>query len=106
MQSNSSRKIDVFSIDTDNPSVTPSAVVNIDTISNSDDGVGTFTITVSYSESMLQSVSPVLAFDNETPTAGILTLSGSSGWQNATDYQFVYDPSRRLRWGGSQNLKV
>ena len=60
-------------------------------ISGADTGPGkTFTVTVDFSKSMDQAVSPTIAFDPDVSST--LTFNAaSSGWSDADTYQSVYD---------------
>ncbi len=83
---------DVFSIDTENPvviSVTPAPAL----ITDSDVGMGTFTLTVVYHEDMLTNgtADPVITFPIEDPTNTITYNSQDSYWNNARTWIASYD---------------
>ncbi|MCK4654264.1 MAG: hypothetical protein KAU01_07455, partial [Candidatus Cloacimonetes bacterium] len=82
-------EVDVFDIDTENPEVV-SVTPNLDLISDSDAGMGTFTLTVVYDEDMLTdgTADPVITFPNENPLNTITFNSGS--WSDVITYIAIY----------------
>jgi len=68
-----------------------SATASDTLLSESDVATDALSIDIEFSESMNQGITPTLTFPTvgENPS-GALTLSGSSGWLNATTYRFVY----------------
>jgi hypothetical protein len=78
---------DVFSIDTENPTIT-GVTPGIATILDSH-AAGTFTVTVNFIEIMDTGNNPAISFPNEFPGS---TLSFSSGsWTSNTSYEGVYN---------------
>jgi len=82
-------EVDVFSIDTENPtvvSITPSMIL----ISDSDAGAGNFSVQVEYSEVMDMTVNPTIVFDPLVPS----TLSNPTPvWLSNTVFEMTYDVS-------------
>ena len=74
-----------FSVDTANPTVTDVSVSD-PVISDADAG-DTFTVTVTFSEDMDQSVDPVLTFN---PLVGSTLTGGTGSWTDATIYEVTY----------------
>ena len=71
--------------DTKNPTVTDVTVS--DALIADNDAGSIFTVTVTFSEAMDQSVDPTLSF---APAMGATLTPGSGGWVNATTYQAHY----------------
>jgi hypothetical protein len=69
-------------VDTTAPSVTDVSVT--DALLQDDDDGDTFTVTVTFSEDMNQSVNPTLTFNPNV--VGATLIAGSTGWLNATTY--------------------
>ncbi len=79
-----------MTVDTDNPTVS-SVVPNLTTIEDANAGTDTFTLTVTFSEAMDQSVIPTIAFPTTGEDPATTIQSPSGAWTNATTYVVTYD---------------
>jgi len=79
---------DILDVDQRQPLLT-SVTPNIATISDSDVGDATFTLTLDFDEAMHNGVAPSIAFN--TDLSASLTLDGTSGWSDFDTYIAVYD---------------
>lgn len=80
-----------LSIDTQNPDLL-SLVAGTDTIQYADIGMGTFDLTLSFSEKINPAVHPLITFPAENPLACCLVENtGASGWVSDSIYLATYD---------------
>lgn len=80
-----------LSIDTQNPSLL-SLLAGTDTIQYSDIGIGTFGLTLSFSEKINTTAQPQITFPAEDPlTCCLLANTGASGWLSDSVYLAAYD---------------
>lgn len=82
---------DRFLVDTENP-LALSLNNSLLSISDSDAGVNTLVVTVSFDEAMDTNSPAVLDFPSDNPMGNTLALNdGLSGWNDAFSYTFTYD---------------
>ena len=87
---NAASYVDLFSIDTQNPSVT-SVTPKIGVIADPTVGTASFTLTVTFSEAMSTATAPTILFPVENPAATLTLNTSQSAWASNTTYVAQYD---------------
>ena len=96
---------DIFTIDTENPTiemVTP----NDDLINDASIGLGTFTLTVEFSEVMEMNTDPVVSFPEGSAEETLIYNAGLSGWSNETQFIFTYDIVDSFQFLADQDIEI